>query len=106
MLPHRTSTFGPGLAVGDINNDGKEDLFIGAAATHTPGLYIQTEDGFKLQGNSDLEKDKANEDLGATLFDADADRALFIDEKGRTVDADVMGMIIVVTVEIHGTRRE
>ncbi|NJB71567.1 hypothetical protein GGR42_002029 [Saonia flava] len=73
LLPHRTSTFGPALAVGDLNMDGKEDYFIGGAKSYKGGLYFQTENGFQPQENDFLEKDKDYEDLGATIFDADAD---------------------------------
>ncbi|GHA25684.1 hypothetical protein GCM10007103_03670 [Salinimicrobium marinum] len=73
LLPHRTSTFGPGAAVGDLNGDGKEDFFIGAASTYEAGLYFQTETGFEKQSSPAFQQDKKYEDLGALIFDANED---------------------------------
>ncbi|MDT0687686.1 FG-GAP-like repeat-containing protein [Autumnicola psychrophila] len=73
LLPHRTSTFGPGAAVGDLNGDGKEDFFIGAASNHEAGLYFQNELGFEKQRSAAFEQDKKYEDLGALIFDANED---------------------------------
>ncbi|MGI0105772.1 FG-GAP-like repeat-containing protein [Salinimicrobium sp. WS361] len=73
LLPHRTSTFGPGAAVGDLNGDGKEDFFIGAASTFEAGLYFQTATGFEKQSSSAFQIDKKYEDLGALIFDANED---------------------------------
>ncbi|MDT0691159.1 FG-GAP-like repeat-containing protein [Salegentibacter sp. F188] len=73
LLPHRTSTFGPGAAVGDLNGDGKEDFFIGAASTYEAGLYFQTATGFEKQQSQAFEQDKKYEDLGALIFDANGD---------------------------------
>jgi hypothetical protein len=42
LIPHMTSTEGPALAVADINHDGLEDVFMGAAKRTKPALFIQT----------------------------------------------------------------
>ena len=73
LLPHKMSTFGPGLAVGDLNNDGLDDYFVGGAFNRTGSLYFQTKNGFEIQGNSIIDKDKLSEDVGALIFDADND---------------------------------
>ena len=73
LLPHRTSAFGPALAVGDLNGDKKDDYYIGGASNDTAGLYYQTENGFKKQKIEAIEGDTEYEDLGALIFDADLD---------------------------------
>lgn len=74
LLPHKTSMFGPGLAVGDLNGDGLEDLFIGAASQYEPGIYFQTSNGlFEKKEFDDISADRRQEDLGALIFDADMD---------------------------------
>ncbi len=73
LLPHKMSTSGPALAIGDLNNDGLDDYFVGGAFNRTGSLFFQTKNGFKLQENSSLEKDKLSEDVGALIFDADND---------------------------------
>ncbi len=40
LLPHKISQEGPGIAVGDINNDGIEDIFILVALSHLPAHFI------------------------------------------------------------------
>ncbi|UOB18804.1 FG-GAP-like repeat-containing protein [Abyssalbus ytuae] len=74
LLPHRTSTFGPGLSVGDLNGDGKDDFFIGGSANHTAGVYFQKEEGsFNYQHIPHVLKDSVYEDIGSLIFDADYD---------------------------------
>jgi len=73
LLPHRTSTFGPGLSVGDLNGDGLDDFIVGGAHNNQTGVYFQTQNGFKKQEINDLNKDSENEDLGSLIFDADND---------------------------------
>ena len=74
MLPHKNSTLGPALAVGDLNNDGREDYIIGGAIAQAAALYIQQENGiFEKISVPIFEKDKFYEDLGIQIFDADND---------------------------------
>ncbi len=73
LLPHQTSIFGPGLAVGDLNGDGLDDFIVGGAAKNQTGIYFQTKNGFVKQQIKDMMFDSGYEDLGSLIFDADFD---------------------------------
>ncbi len=74
LLPHSNSRYGPGLAIGDINQDGLEDVYIGGAKGQAGGLFIQDRQGkFSSQQVSLLAADQFHEDLDALFFDANGD---------------------------------
>ena len=73
LLPHRTSSFGPGLSVGDLNGDGLEDFVVGGAKNNQTGVFFQQEQGFEKQDITDIAFDSDFEDLGSLIFDADGD---------------------------------
>ena len=74
LLPHRMSNMGPCSSVGDVNNDGIPDLFIGAAKGHAASLFIRKIDGTIRKENIELwESEKKYEDVASCLFDADSD---------------------------------
>ena len=73
LLPHKMSDLGPAMAVGDVNNDGLEDFYIGGAKGFSGKLYLQTNDGFKASANQPWSEDINCEDVKATFFDADND---------------------------------
>ena len=90
LLPHQTSTFGPNLAVGDLNNDALDDLVIGGSAGYPTAIYLQEADGFKAMPIEVFETDKAFEDMGIEIFDANGDglNDLYIVSGGNEFEAD------------------
>ncbi len=74
LLPHKMSQFGPALAVADVNGDGLEDSFVGAAKGQVAPLFIQKKNGsFSQEKVNAFEKDAEQEDMDAAFFDADMD---------------------------------
>lgn len=74
LIPHNLSAEGPALAVGDVNGDGLEDLFVGGAKGQAAMLFTQQNDGTFMPLYVPLFiKDRFTEDVDAALFDADGD---------------------------------
>lgn len=64
---------GPGAAVGDVNGDGRDDLYICGAYRQAGQLYFQDEDGFKTSEQEAFFKGAFFEDTSSEFFDADGD---------------------------------
>lgn len=75
LIPHKFSQSGPGIAVGDMNGDGRDDFFIGGAYHQSGELFFQQNNGTFISSPLDTGK-KGEEDMGALLFDADGDNDL------------------------------
>jgi hypothetical protein len=76
LLPARHNRFGPGVAVGDLNDDGRDDFFLGGT-TLTPGRVILSESGGAPRTSETLPlsgKETLN-DGPALIFDANGDSA-------------------------------
>lgn len=77
LLPHKMSQFGPALAVGDVNGDGLDDVFCGAATGLKAKLFVQGNEGKFMERDQDLfAPDIENEDVDAVFFDMDGDADL------------------------------
>ncbi|WP_420320527.1 FG-GAP-like repeat-containing protein [Flagellimonas sp.] len=74
LIYKKTSQEGPSLAVGDINGDGNEDIFVGGAAGQSGMIYTHGGDGqLSKKSQRVLEEDRSFEDTAAAFFDADGD---------------------------------
>lgn len=74
LLPYQLSREGPALAHGDVNGDGREDLYFGGAIGQAGQLFLQTKDGrFQLSPNQPWKTDTVAEQVNAIFFDADGD---------------------------------
>ncbi|MFP6887857.1 MAG: FG-GAP-like repeat-containing protein, partial [Opitutales bacterium] len=76
LLPHRLSRLGPGMAWGDADADGDEDVFLGAASSHPSILALNDGNGTftqKKQLYFENEQLLPFEDMGSVFFDADSD---------------------------------
>lgn len=74
LLPHMISTEGPALAVGDINNDGLDDVFVGSARSFKSGLFVQNKSGqFSKLDVPALDSDSTYEDIDACFEDVNKD---------------------------------
>jgi enediyne biosynthesis protein E4 len=78
LLPHKFSQFGPSLAVGDVNGDGLDDVFIGGSNYRKGKFLIQNKFGKFTQNDLLPGTDtlKAEEDAGSLLIDVDNDNDL------------------------------
>src|SRR5690606_24258038 len=73
-IPHMISTEGPAMAVGDMDKNGLDDVFFGAAKGNKRQLYLQQSDGkFKPVHIPALEADSSYEDVDATWTDVNND---------------------------------
>lgn len=69
LLIRKYSNQGPTMAVGDLNNDGLEDIFIGGSYGYNSKiLYQNNKGGFE---ETEIPNTKLYEDGGALIFDAD-----------------------------------
>jgi len=73
LTPYKVSTLGPALAIGDVDKNGFEDVYIGAASGKPSELYLNTGTKFIKSPQKAFEIDAEFEDNDAVFFDANGD---------------------------------
>lgn len=73
LIPYKISDKGPGVAIGDLNGDGKDDIFFGSSKYQRSTVYFQGETKFELQEITPLTRDSISEDISAIIDDFNKD---------------------------------
>lgn len=69
LIPYRISDSGPAVAVGDLDNDGKDDIFIGNSRGEKAEVFLQTTSGFRSVELPFLEETRTLEITGVIIED-------------------------------------
>jgi len=91
LLPYKQSTLGPKLAVGDVNNDGLDDFYVGGAKNQSGQLYVQQSNGsFKLNATQPWQNESSAEDGQAQFLDATGNGKLdlFVPSASGQIEGD------------------
>lgn len=80
LIPYRISDKGPAVAVGDLNNDGNDDVFFGGSKFTASKIYLQKDSMFVPQRFASIANDSIKEEIAAVIndFNADGKNDLFI----------------------------
>jgi hypothetical protein len=75
LLPYSISAHGPAIAVGDVNGDNLDDIYVGGGGGVAGKLFIQRKDGSFIESNQGQPwlADKNYDDWAAVFFDANGD---------------------------------
>lgn len=74
LIPYQRSDRSAATAIGDLNGDGKEDIFFGGSRGKKAAVYIQNKTGFTKKPVSEIEKDSVFEDASAVIGDFNNDK--------------------------------
>ena len=87
LMRHMLARLGPALARGDVNDDGRDDVFVGGAKGQRSSLFLQRADGtFDPVAVEAFEADRSFEDIAATFADVNGDGStdLYVVSGGRS----------------------
>ncbi|SIP92919.1 VCBS repeat-containing protein [Maribacter ulvicola] len=73
LIPYQMSDRGPAVSIGDLNDDGKDDIFFGGAKFIPSQIYIQGDTTFQLKNYLEIKKDSIKEDIASIIGDFNLD---------------------------------
>ena len=74
LIPYQTSDRGPAIAVGDLNNDGKEDIYFGGSKFNPSKVFLQTDSIYREKNIQTIANDSITEDVVALIADLNNDQ--------------------------------
>lgn len=84
LIPYQFSDRGPATAVGDLNNDGLEDIFFGGSKYSPSTVFFATDSTYVKKKVKGIAKDSIKEDVSAVIADFNNDKKndLFVGSGG------------------------
>lgn len=73
LIPYQISDRGPATAVGDLNNDGKKDIFFGSSKHQSNTIFLQTDSIYIAKQIPQIAADSIKEDIAALIADLNND---------------------------------
>ncbi len=73
LIPYAFSDRGPATAVGDLNNDGKTDVYFGGSKFYPSRVFLQTDSIYREKMIPSIRKDSVKEDIAAVIKDFNGD---------------------------------
>ena len=74
LLPYSLADRGPAFASGDLDGDGKEDLFFGGSKKIPSEIFVQRDTSFQRIQWDGIRKENVQEEVAAVIADIDGDR--------------------------------
>lgn len=94
LLPFRHQAFGPGIAIGDVDGDGSDDVLVGAAAGDSAQLFLNQGGGqFAASANGTVNKIQTVADAAPLIadFDRDGNPDILLVKGGVNLPAENVG---------------
>ncbi|MGX1928504.1 VCBS repeat-containing protein [Flagellimonas sp. 2504JD4-2] len=74
LIPYKASDRGPAMAIGDLNHDGKEDVFLGGSKFIPSKVFIQRDSTFISNKIPGISRDSIKENVTAAIVDVNGDQ--------------------------------
>lgn len=74
LIPYQVSDRGPATSIGDLSQDGKDDIFFGGSKYNPSKIFIQVDSSYVKYDISTIAKDSIKEDVSAIISDFNNDK--------------------------------